>query len=743
MEPEARQLEATHLCKQSLRNATICAVLGATSLLVLYWFWLECRLSPLPINDAIMHLSILRRIDEIWARGGNILDFWMYSPEFGHALFRSYQVLMYVVFWLLHKTLFAGIALERCLNLCIALTAAVLPWTMYKGARDYGLTALEATAAAVAVVLVHESGGFGIGLSNFTFSGYGTYNQLFASLFLPLAIGWSHQAIRAGRSIIAASLALAATLLSHILTGYMACIWIAADALLLAAVGRKKLYKPAWSLLQLMGLTFLWTCHWIIPMAQDQLLQRHSDAEPGYKWLGHGAAKMLQDLGSGALLDAGRLPVLTLVAGVGLPVCIIAWFPRRDGRISCLQRHVGFQTLLWVAISFGPATWGSLLRVFPFSAQLHWHRFFAGTQMALMLCVGVGIGFVWACLNRWGPTPGMQARLMILVCCALIFPCVKERSEFFYKTNAASVSRMANFWVCEGTEYSGVLAFPLNHKDARYYFGSSGNWGRHLLTSPRLPLHGPLASFNVEMVGATFHHQSHAEVIAYEADFTRADQSELLNVRYVGLNSSEAAPAGYVPVVRAAGMVLYDNGNRSGYFTVGTEATGGCADNDSLAQAVSEFLGSPLVDRHIYPTLTLAGRCQGEHTLLAALKQAKENADLPTAPGRVLATGREPAVESDSHWATVTMDRQGLLVFKMAYHPNWTAEVNGRRVQTAHVLPGFVGIPLGTGISRVRLTYEPDALKKALSWISFVGLVVLCTIQLLRIASRRRRRSHG
>ncbi len=743
MEPEVRQLEPILHRTQFLRSATICAVLGAASVLVLYWFWLECRLSPLPINDAIMHLSILRRIDEVWARGGNIFDFWMYSPDFGHALFRSYQTLMYVVFWLAHKTLFAGMTLERSLNLCIALTAAALPWTMYKGARNYGLTALEATAAAVAVALVNESEGFGIGLSNFTFSGYGTYNQLFAAVFFPLAIGWSHQAIRTGKSVIAASLALAAALMSHILTGYMACIWIAADALLLAAMERKKLYKPAWLLLQLFGLTFLWTCHWIIPMAQDQLLQRHSNAEPGYKWLGHGATKMLGDLGGGAILDAGRLPVLTLVAGVGLLICILSWFSRGDERTVDSRRRVGFQTLLWIAISFGPATWGPLLRVFPFSGQLHWHRFFAGTQMALVLCVGVGIGLVYRVLNGWIATPRLQARLMTLVCCALIFPCVKERSDYFYKTNAAALSRMANFWVCEGSEYSGVVTFALNHKDARYYFGSPGNWGRHLLTSQRLPLHGPLASFNVETVGATFHHQSHAEVIAYEVDFTRGDHSELLNVRYVGLKSSEAAPAGSVPVVHAAGLVLYDNRNRSGYFTVGTEITGGCADNDSLAQAVSEFLASPLVERHVYPTIVLARRCQGESTLQASLKQAREDPALPVVSGRILATGREPAAESDSHWATAAMDRQGLLVFKMAYHPNWKVVVNGRRVQTAHVLPGFVGIPLGTGISRVRLTYEPDALKKALLWISLVGFVVLCTIRLLRIASRLQWHSHG
>ncbi len=720
-------------------------MLGATSLLVLFWFWPEIRVSPPPVNDEILHLSTIEQMDEVWAHGGNVADFWSGSLNFGHAFIRSYQPLMHLVIWLLHKTVFSVFTLQRAFAIFVILTAMSLPWTFYYGLRNYGLPSLEACVSAVAVVLVHESEGFGIGLSNFTFAGHGTYTQLLATAFFPLAVGWSHRTLLGFKLAAAASVALAATMMSHIVTGYIACIWIALDAFLLFTLERIRLRQILLSAMKMTGITFLLTCHWIVPLARDQLLQRHSDSEPVYKWIGHGAKKMLADMGSGAVLDTGRLPVLTLLAATGFLVCIIAWFQRPGANLIPGRRHAMLQVLLWVPLSFGPKTWGSFVTWLPFSNQLHWHRFVAGAQIALIICAGIGVGFLWRWVEqRWGAFRAC-AYLAPLMLCALVFPCLRERSRYFYETNALWLSRSAALWEANGSRYMHAVNFALQNRDARYYVGHPGNWGKQLNPAPYLPFYALLSLFNVETVGSTIHHQSHTEVLAYEADVQRGEHNELMNVRYLALPRASAAPPGYVPLITSPEFVLYDNGNRSGYFIVGTEGPGGCADNDTLARATSEYLKSDLPGQHVFPTVFLAGNCVGRPGIAAALGRRTSPLSVP---GGILASGRVLLSGGDSYWADVTMKTPGLLVFKMSYHPGWIAVVNNREVRTLHVLPGFVGIRLDPGNYAVQFTYKPDTVKRALLWVSLVSLGSLCVVRIWSLSksglrSPVRRESHA
>jgi hypothetical protein len=76
-----------------------------------------------------------------------------------------------------------------CFNVCVTVMAMALPWAFYKGARAFGLERFEAVAGALMIVFVHERDGYGIGLTNYTYSGYGLYNQLLATLFFLLTIG--------------------------------------------------------------------------------------------------------------------------------------------------------------------------------------------------------------------------------------------------------------------------------------------------------------------------------------------------------------------------------------------------------------------------------------------------------------------------------------------------------------------------------------------------------------------------
>jgi hypothetical protein len=666
-------------------------------------------------------------MDRTWEAGGNITDFWMANINFGHALFRSYQFLMHLVIWVAHRTVFSWMGLERAYNTCITLFAMAMPWTYYKGWRIFGLSRFEAVAGAIAAVLVHEAEGYGIGLTNDTYSGYGTYTQMFATMIFPLAVGYLHRVLRDGTYVVRASIACSVVFLSHILTGYFLCLWVAVDIVFAAFFERVNVKQALRALAKFSALCLLWTGWWLIPMAQDTTLQRASSYEASYKFVGHGATKIMTDLSTGRIMDADRFPVITLIGAAGLLFCLAQFFRKRTQR-GLVYRKLAIQTIFWFLISFGPLTWGPLIEILPLSKLIHWHRAFAIMQIALSLSAGVAVASFWYWLNA--PDVDRKRELMnfgagAAFCTALLVPCLKERQNFFYYTNTWWLNDMREWWQLKDSGYQEALRYALAHDDARYYAGHPWNYGNDLKTSGTTPFYALLVQFNVENVGSIHHHQDHTETLAYSADWRNKQHLELMNVRYVGLKAGESVPVDFKAVVRMNNGVLYDTGMTRGYFGVGVEAPGGCADNAAIERSIKYYLGSPLLPRHVYPRIDVAKRCDAPPYLESAMMDAEKKVTDAAPPGAVLSSGKRTGPNSNVHWAKVHMNAPGLLLFKMSYHPGWHALVNGKPAETHSVMPMFTGIPLEKGDWDVELQYEVSRSKKVLLWVSFLGALAL------------------
>lgn len=713
------------------------AVLAVASLIILHWLWPEYRFAAIFYNDAISHSAIIRGMDEAWKNGGNITDFWMGYINFGHALLRSYQFLFHLVVWVAHHTIFASLDLFHCFNACVILMAMALPWCMYKGLRIFGLSRGEALTASVAMILIHERDGYGIGLTNWTFSGYGTYNQLFAMLFFPFTIGYARRLLRTGKGALATSLAFSATVMSHILTGYFACLWILIDALMMfiseSGDRQGKIKQLARSTAKLCALCLLWTGHWIIPMAQDTILQHKSEFEAVWKWPGHGAEKMLNDFASGATLDADRFPSLTILSILGLLYGIslwIAWFRERGNKAKTerdeVRREVALQSVLWILLSFGTTTWGRALEILPFSGTLHWHRFFAGAQFSLML----GIGILLAAIAR--RVDVMQGRLSLgmftAVITALVYPCFIERERFFWETNSFWLRDTYETWRNEALPERKLLDFALANGDARYHLGTPWSWGDKLRVSKTVQDYGLLVQFNVETVGAIHHHQNHSEVLAFRSEVLNPKHAELMNVRYVGLPPDQVPPVGYRAFLTTHNAVIYDNGNQSGYFALGRTAASreGCATNDILTRGITYFLKTDkLLDAGVFPRIRLAKSCDQEWTLEDEIGRLERELVPAPIPGRVLTSSVKAGPNSRIHQGTVEITTPGLLIFKMNYHPGWKAMVDGKPAPTMMIVPSYLGVAIEKGRHEISFEYEVAPLKRVLSWIAVCGFASL------------------
>lgn len=698
--------------------------LTAMSLTILRWFVPEIQHATIAYNDGVFHSAIIRGMDQAWEHGGNVLDFWMANVSFGHAFLRSYQFLMHLIIWVVHRLLLPWLSMEQSFALTVTAAAMSLPWAFYKGGRLLGMNRLEAVFTGFFSILVEEAGGYGVSLHNITYSGYGTYGHFFGVVFFVLAVGYVHQVLRTGKHVLAASLMFAATFMSSIICGYFLCFWMLFDFAMAVAMDRRPLKAMLIALAKVGALILLWTGHWLIPMMQDGLLQYRSHYEWAIKWTGHGAQVIVKDLVTGNTLDCGRFPRLTIVAGLGVLVCLGAWIGRRGRAVDQkkLRRYLFVQAILWLLLSFGPATWGDLLTVLPFSSKMHWHRAFCFMEIAIIFCAGMGAGAFWAWLSQECKKPAANVAACVSLAAAIFAPVLNDRETYFADTNVHWLKEAKSSWNDKTTGYQDALAYALSHRDARWHVGYFWDWGNTFLVTHYIPFYALLTQFNIENIDSIHHHQPHTETVAYKMDWRNPAHTELANVRYIGLKPTDVPPPGLTPIFNTKNARFYDNGNKKGYFDVGTEIPGGCADNDSLAAASQTYLRSRLLLSHQYAVIHLGKSCSEVIEKLATAERGSLNY---SAPGKILESGKEDAPSSDLHWARVKMDQAGLVVFKMNYHPLWVAKVDGKRVPTEMVVPAFSAVRLEPGEHRIEMWYEPSLFKRALTWLTAVCLLLI------------------
>ena len=70
--------------------------------------------------------------------------------------------------------------------------------------------------------------------------------------------------------------------------------------------------------------------------------------------------------------------------------------------------------------------------------------------------------------------------------------------------------------------------------------------------------------------------------------------------------------------------------------------------------------------------------------------------------------------------ADLEIARPSFALFKMTWHPNWAAYVDGKAAATAMLSPGFIGVPMTAGRHELLLRYEPGMWKL---WMALGGLL--------------------
>lgn len=663
------------------------------------------------LNDGVLHRLALEQTATALAAGRNPTDFWLAQIGLGYPLFHHYQHLAYLPPALLYLASGRVLPLPALYAWTVYLLLSFFPLSIFWSMRRFGLDPLPAALAGLAASLLATDGLFGFEYGSYVWRGSGLYTQLWGMVLLPPALAQGYLSLSTGRGRVWAALLLAATLLAHLVSGYIALLSLGVLALSGGPV-RQRLLRLA----LLLALVALTTAYFWLPFWLDRAYMNRSVWEEAVKYDSYGHAWVLSALARGDLFDFGRLPALSLLAGLGLAVCLRRW---RDEK----YRLPVVLALFWLLLYFGRPTWGPLLNFLPLSRDLHLHRLIAGLHLGGIYLAGLGLAWPW----QWALAHPRRAVLpgLALATCLLLYPVYAERAAYL-ALNSRWLAESQAALAAEKPDLDRLVETLRQAPPGRVYAGLGSNWGRDYRVGA-VPMYALLNSAGLDMLGYLYYALSLTADILVLFDETRPEHYELFNVRYVVAPVDRPVPDFLRPLATFGRHRLYQVAT-SGYFDLVYTGASFTGRTEDFYPAAAAWLNSPLPAARQYPALLL-GPEQGYQFSRFPLSQAGQimpQLELPStpAPGSIAWERVGPGMYA----AGIDVRQAGTLLLKVTYHPNWQARVDGVEAQPVMVLPGYIGLPLEPGRHQVQFDYRPGPLR---TWLAGAGLLALLLAALL------------
>lgn len=711
----------------------------AAAVLFNYWF-LRAEVLPVAyLNDSSVHQQMVRFATTRLKEGHLPQTSWFPYLGLGSPQFLHYQSLPSTLAGL------AGIVIgpNRAFTWSLYLLLSLWPVTVYLGARALRLDRWTAAAGAALSPFIVSTIGVGFESKAYIWTGFGVWTQLWAMITLPLAWGYCWQSISEGRRYLPAIAFASLTVLFHFETGYLALIPLALFPFLApSALGprlKRALVVAAGTLAATAWVTvpLLLSARW----ASINEILRGTPLENGY-----GARRVLGWLVSGQLMDAGRIPVLTILAGIGLVIGVVRW--RRDERVRALLVLLTMSLFL----SFGRTTFGPLVDALPGSTDVFMRRFMSGVQLATLSLAGIGAaavmaGLVSVLLALSGRTrdlerpPSTPTRvrlvwaLSMLVALGVLAPAWTQ----IVHNDRLNASAIADQRVADNDQ--GAVIAPIIERiravgGGRVYAGAPNNWGAHF-TVGAVPVFKYLESRDIDEVGYTLRTASLMTDPEYYFDPSNPGDYTLFGIRYLLLPDDRRPPVPATSVMERPPYALWELPS-VGYSFVARAVGVLSANRANIGIRSVPFLRSPLPDTDRTLLVDFDGSTPRLGPLVPGPAHSSPAASRPGGAGQVL-TERADLGQGSAR-VLVRLHQRSLVVLSASYDPGWTASVDGRPVATTMVAPALVAVDVGAGTHQVVFSYEGFSYFRPLL---ILPVAVIAVVVLVDLRNRRRRRPEG
>ena len=639
------------------------------------------------LNDSALHLGLAKRASEALARGESPIDFWHPDVGLGYPVFHHYQHLPHLTLVAAHRLLLGAVSLDAIYRWSLGVLLALFPLSMFVAMWRMDFGAVEACCAAMVAPLVSTPGLYGLGLESYLWPGQGLYTQLFAAVLAPLAFAEAYRAVRTGRHLALAAGLMAATLLSHLVYGYIVCL--STLSLVLGSGDRGRRVIRLAMILTAMGLA---TSYFLVPAVRDSAFANHSVWEATPKWDSLGARAVLSALVRGELLDHGRWPILTALAFVGFVWAI--W------RGPLCARLVAGLTAVWTLLYFGRATWGWVIDMLPFSSEIPMHRFIGGFHLFAIPVTAYGLAFV---LRSMHPERSrIRGALVVGLAMVVLAPAARERIA--YVNGVAAIKREAASAVARENRDLAPLLARLGRLDKGRAYVGLPRWGDQYLRAGGVPLSAFAVERGIDTLGFLWHAMTLSGDLQVWFDPDNETHYRIFGVRYPVFDVRRPPPAFTRKLDTFGRYALYEVESAS-YFGVATVPMAVEVTKRTAYQTSEAWLFSALPAAKVFPALAIAGHAPEDATVIemkpTALVRVFTDMKPPSSAGRI--------VRSAGRWSSdVELEHPAAVVLHANFHPGLVATVDGRRVPVFPVTPGFAAVSVPTGTHAVHFQYVPS-----------------------------------
>jgi len=713
----------------------VCALAGAVGF-NLWHLFPETTGGGIPVNDRLFHLQLIDSAVSAITNGQNITDPWQGTMSLGFPVFHYYQHLPHLFLALVHVLSFKVLTTIDLLRWTIYLGLSLYPISIYWSLRQFSFDPLTCAMGALVASLIGNDFQLwgGSGYANYSFSGFGLYSQLWGMIFLPIALALGYQTIRTGQGYFWATLFLSVTLMSHLLYGYMAFVTLGfltfiPNPDIKSSV--QAIYAHWKRLLFVFSLVVCVTLYFIVPFLLDQ---EHYGLHVGLAQTpldSFGFQVVLEALVKGHLFDLGRFPSISFLILGGIGSCI---FYRRESRY--LVPILIF--VIWLLIFFGRTTWGSAIDLLPFSQNIHMHRFIGGVHLGGIFLAAAAL----AVPLRWAVTRGNQWYIAAVLFLTLLIlaPVYIERTTYL-SSNAATKQENQAGLKAEQADMDNLIKTLQALPPGRVYAGlstASGEerWGAQY-TIGSVPVALILGAAGLDIFSSTLHRYSLISNALEPFDESNLHHYNLFNIRYVVFPEDSQVPNFLKPVKQFGRHEIFKV-ETTGYFDLVGSRLALEGDKEAYGSGAKAWLASGFPQAKLHPQVSIDGspniRNEGTRNSTVILEnlgstdpslESVNDLDSYIAQASNGPT-RGSVISEDlgtNYYSTrVNVERESMLMLKVAYHPNWRATVDGVDAETLMLMPGFPAVQLGPGEHNVMMEYESGNLRKVLLGFGFLAL---------------------
>jgi hypothetical protein len=670
----------------------------------------ELILSDVHFSDGAFHLSVLKYLDSAVKNNLNPLDFWYSGTPFGFALFRSYQYLPYLIIYSIYRVTFEFFSLSEVFTFCTIVLCMLIPWSTYFSLKKIGLSNVACTTAAIMSVLVADGGEFGFGLQNYLFGTNGLYTQLWAMVFLPLAISASYLYINNKTNFALSILFGFLTFGSHVVAAFI--LFFSVGVFWLLNIIRNKKFN--FQIFNYFSVLALVTAHQWFFAFKDSLYINQSSLEPAWKYNGRGFEYVVKLFWDGSLFDTQRFPSLTILFLIGLSAYL--FYPLKENK-NKFYADSFYALLLFLSLYIGRQIWGFLFENVGPLSSIHIHRFVIGVHFYSFVIIGLAAETIF----KFTQNNQNLKKILLVIFLAILLPAFNERFDRF--EHAKNLRIQSKEFFSQSNFVNELVEITKKINLGPIYAGATHNWD-YQTRQFGIPIHFFFTASGLPTVGGALYHAfSLAGETLFDINVSKKSHFELYGIGSIASTNTWAPLDKYNLLETKGNLSLYKTNN--GILRVGQLGFISCGEKIKASDFMRRWVSSDLVDYSIYG-IVAPENCEKNISTLEKVNFVQNPPNISKYNKSII--GEVIEYKNFNTWAfsgKVKLNSPGIVVAATGYHPNWKVKVNGEEKNTLWVTPGFIAVEVPAGIYDIDFEYQGSQSKAFLLIASFFILFAL------------------